>query len=79
MTPNLAMVMELMDKCLYEVLHIEVMQLADTDKKSIIKQLASGVVYLHDKVRTYYDTAVQNKRSLFEIFHSYRPELPTAT
>ena len=51
MTPNLAMVMELMDKCLYEVLHIESMQLADTDKKSIIKQLASGVVYLHDKVR----------------------------
>ena len=53
MTPNLAMVMELMEKCLYEVLHIEAMQLADTDKKSIIKQLASGVVYLHDKVRTY--------------------------
>jgi len=50
-TPNLAMVMELMEKCLYEVLHIEAMQLADTDKKSIIKQLASGVVYLHDKAR----------------------------
>ena len=44
------MVMELMDKCLYEVLHVEGMQFTDTDKKSIIKQLASGVVYLHDRV-----------------------------
>lgn len=49
-TPNLAMVMELMDKCLYEVLHVEGMQFTDTEKKSIIKQLASGVVYLHDTV-----------------------------
>ena len=44
------MVMELMDKCLYEVLHVEGMQFTDTEKKSIIKQLASGVVYLHDTV-----------------------------
>ena len=47
------MVMELMDKCLYEVLHVEGMQFTDTEKKSIIKQLASGVVYLHDKVHVY--------------------------
>ena len=44
------MVMEIMDKCLYEVLHVEGLQLADADKKSIIRQLASGVVYLHDKI-----------------------------
>ena len=51
-TPNLAMVMEFMpDGCLYELLHVkDDIQLTDEVKKSMIRQLAGGLAYLHHDV-----------------------------
>lgn len=48
-TPNLAIVMEYMQKSLYEALHVEEIDYSDADQYQIIIDMADGLNYLHQK------------------------------
>ncbi len=48
-TPNLAIVMEYMQKSLYEALHVEEVDYSDAEQYQIITGMADGLDYLHQK------------------------------
>ncbi|OWF51579.1 serine/threonine-protein kinase CTR1-like isoform X1 [Mizuhopecten yessoensis] len=62
-TPNIAIVMEFMEYCLFQIFHMPVFEdssLTEDDKLSIIVQISRGLAYLHNKSIAHCDTKSRN-------------------
>ncbi|OWF52404.1 Serine/threonine-protein kinase [Mizuhopecten yessoensis] len=62
-TPNIAIVMEFMEYCLFQILHTPVFEesyLTEDDKLSIIVQISRGLAYLHNKSIAHCDIKSRN-------------------
>ncbi|OWF51578.1 Serine/threonine-protein kinase CTR1 [Mizuhopecten yessoensis] len=62
-TPNIAIVMEFMESCLFQILHMSAdsdATLTEDNKLSIIIQISRGLAYLHEKNIAHCDIKSQN-------------------
>ena len=59
-TPNLAIVLEYMQKSLYEALHVEEVEYSDKEQHQIIFHMADGLAYLHKETVAHCDIKSTN-------------------
>ena len=59
-TPNLCMVLELMEGCLYDKIHIDEHQFTDEEKSIICNSTANGLAYLHSEDIAHCDVKSKN-------------------